>query len=271
MGAIMKWYIELPRSTFHDFNSLSMAFLTHFQLSVRYEARTYLLTSLKQDTATHIFDHINEWRRRHRLIKFKIIDQLFTERFTKSFVAPIACDIAMGGCATEEKAIAHAQYLELVYSQSITLYELLPNAPRPSSNPTASKQPIVPPIDGVIGSVSQTPTKTSSKQKPISNAPPNNSSRNPPSPGKTLEVHTDQSTAVDKSSKGKKKGKVKAKVDAPKQGPPKFSAGESSQQKPKHPCPIYKEDHYTKDCPRRFEVSHLLKGIPVVLKDPFLS
>ena len=29
-GAVAKWYIELPRSTYHDFNSLAMAFLTHF-------------------------------------------------------------------------------------------------------------------------------------------------------------------------------------------------------------------------------------------------
>jgi hypothetical protein len=36
----------------------------------------------------------------------------------------------MGGCVTEEQAIARAQYLDLVYSQSGTLYELLPNAPQ---------------------------------------------------------------------------------------------------------------------------------------------
>ena len=80
---VAKWYIELPWSTYHEFNSLAMAFLTHFQLSVHYETGSYFLTSLKQDTATHIFDHIHEWRRRHRLIEFKIVDQLLTEWFTK--------------------------------------------------------------------------------------------------------------------------------------------------------------------------------------------
>ena len=55
-----------------------MAFLTHFQLPVRYEAGTHLLTSPKQDKATHILDHIHEWRRRRRLIKFDIPDQLLT-------------------------------------------------------------------------------------------------------------------------------------------------------------------------------------------------
>ena len=153
-----------------------MAFLMHFHFLVCYETSTYLLTSLKQDTSTHISDHFHKWRRRHRLIKFKIFDQLLNEWFTKSFVAPIARDIAMGGCVTEEQAIARAQHLDLVYSQSGTLYELLPNAPWPSFDPIASKSPVVPPIDGVIGSVSQTPTKTSSKHKLVSNIVPNSSS-----------------------------------------------------------------------------------------------
>ena len=46
-GAATKWYIELPCGIFQDFNTLSMAFLTHFQLPVHYEAKTHLLTYLK--------------------------------------------------------------------------------------------------------------------------------------------------------------------------------------------------------------------------------
>lgn len=57
----------------------------------------------------------------------------------QSFVAQISRDIAMGGCAIEEKAIARAQYLDLFYSQCGTLYDLLPDAPQPSSDPAASK------------------------------------------------------------------------------------------------------------------------------------
>jgi len=85
-----------------------MAFLTLFQLLVHYETGTYFLTSPKQDIATHISDHTHEWRCRCCLIKFEIDDQLLTEWFTKSFVAPIACDIAMGGGVNEEQVIAHA-------------------------------------------------------------------------------------------------------------------------------------------------------------------
>ena len=62
-GNAAKWFIELPTSSFRDFGSLAMAFLTHFQLPIRYETGTDLLTSLRQNNATHISDHIHEWRR----------------------------------------------------------------------------------------------------------------------------------------------------------------------------------------------------------------
>jgi hypothetical protein len=63
MGSTTKWYIELQRGTFQDFNSLAMDFLTHFQLPIHYETGTKLLTSLHQTNSIHISDHIHEWRR----------------------------------------------------------------------------------------------------------------------------------------------------------------------------------------------------------------
>jgi hypothetical protein len=63
MGSAAKWYIELPHASFHDFNSLAMSFLTHFQLPIRYETGTKLLTSLHQKMSVHISNHIHEWRR----------------------------------------------------------------------------------------------------------------------------------------------------------------------------------------------------------------
>ena len=62
-GNEAKWFIELPTSSFRDFGSLSIAFLTHFQLPIHYETGTDLLTSLCQNTTTHISDHIHEWHR----------------------------------------------------------------------------------------------------------------------------------------------------------------------------------------------------------------
>ena len=134
----------------------------------------------------------------------------------------------MGGCVTQEQAILHAQYLDLIYSRSGTLYDVLPDVPRPSSDLMTSKSSATPHVDGVIGSVTHTPAKSSSKQKMVSNTASISPSQNSSGLGKTLEVHIVQSTAADKSLKGKKKGKAKGKSDAPKQGPPKPSAGDAS-------------------------------------------
>jgi hypothetical protein len=136
-----------------------MSFLTHFQLPIRYETGTELLTSLHQKTSIHISDHIHEWRQRRRLIKVVIPDQLLAEWFTKSLLPQITHDVAMGGVVTEEEAIARAQYLDLIYSQSGTLYELIPNATRATTDP--SKQLSTSHADGVIGSVKTQATSQS--------------------------------------------------------------------------------------------------------------
>jgi hypothetical protein len=44
-----------------DFNTLTMAFLTHYQLPIRYETGIEILSSFKQTKATNISDHIHEW------------------------------------------------------------------------------------------------------------------------------------------------------------------------------------------------------------------
>jgi hypothetical protein len=63
-GSAEKWYIELQRGSFQDFNSLDMDFLMHFQLPIPYETSIELLTSLHQTNSVQISDHIHEWRRR---------------------------------------------------------------------------------------------------------------------------------------------------------------------------------------------------------------
>ena len=40
-----KWYIELPRGTYYLFNELAMNFLNQFQLPVRYDPSTELLST----------------------------------------------------------------------------------------------------------------------------------------------------------------------------------------------------------------------------------
>jgi hypothetical protein len=150
-GSAAKWYIELPRGFFSEFNTLAMAFLTHYQLPICYDTGTEILTSFKQTKGTHISDHIYEWRRRRRLIKLELPDQLLAKWFTKSFVNEIGKDIAMGGIVTEDQAISHAQYLDLVYSQMGTLYDLLPELPHPGTSSTSTAPAASHAADSVIG------------------------------------------------------------------------------------------------------------------------
>jgi hypothetical protein len=77
------------------------------------------------------------------LIKLYLLDQLLTEWFTKSFVNEISHDISMGGVVTEEQATSRAQYLDLVYSQTSTLYDLLLDAPHPSTTTTQQPQQLL--------------------------------------------------------------------------------------------------------------------------------
>ena len=108
IGNAVKWFIELPSAAFFNFQSLAIAFFTHFQLPIRYETGTELLTSLWQNTATHISDHIHEWRRHRRLVKAPILDALLADWFTKSLLPKISCDVAMSGYITEEDVIRRA-------------------------------------------------------------------------------------------------------------------------------------------------------------------
>ena len=126
---VEKWFSELLSASFFDFQSLAIAFLTHFQLPIRYEMGTELLTSLQQNTDTHISDHIHEWRRRRRLVKALIPDALLADWFTKSLLPKISCDVAMSGAVTEEDVIRRAQHLYLIYSQSSTLHDIISQAP----------------------------------------------------------------------------------------------------------------------------------------------
>jgi hypothetical protein len=61
MGVAAKWYIELPSAGFVDFGSWANGFLHHFQLPIRYDSGTELLTSFQQGDAINISDHIHEW------------------------------------------------------------------------------------------------------------------------------------------------------------------------------------------------------------------
>jgi hypothetical protein len=66
MWFAVKWYIELLGGTYQNFNQMVLVFLNHFQLSVCYDFGIEIMLALRQDKATHILDHIQEWLHRHK-------------------------------------------------------------------------------------------------------------------------------------------------------------------------------------------------------------
>ena len=105
----------------------------------------------------------------------------------------------MGDVVTEEQEISRTQYLDLVYSQSKTLYDLIPQAPRPSTDPT--KPPPENLVDGVVGSIQPSSIAKPTKQ-------PNTSTISPLTPMVSTEVNSIQSSqAHDNKKKGKGKNK----------------------------------------------------------------
>jgi hypothetical protein len=231
-----------------------MAFLPDYQLPISYKTRIDIFSSFKQSFSTHISDHIHEWRRRICLIKVPLPNQLLVEWFTKSLIGPIARDVSMGGVVTKEQEIICAQYLDLVYSQTCTLYDLIPNAPRPSMNPTPTPPVASHAADGVIGTFhTETQSKKSSHTNPKSTTSTVQNNPNPnPSSGKTSDVNSVQTTPTDKNQ-SKKKGNGRNKED--KNNNPQSEktkshpADDKDKRKPHYPCLIYGDDHYMKYCP----------------------
>jgi hypothetical protein len=268
-GPAAKWYIELPRASFDNFSSLATTFLTHFQLPIRYETGTEILTNFKQTTATHISDHIHEWRRRRRMVKTYVPDQLLAEWFIKSLLPAITEDVAKGGVVTEEQVIARAQYLDLVYTQSGTLYDKIPDAPRPefSIPPPPGSNSDSHAGDGVIGTANAKSTRDSNKKaRKTSNQKANQeilaSEVNAVSTDK--DKNSNQPGSKKKQNKGKKK----------KQGgssPQKTSSNPPGQRKQFPPCQICDENHSTKNCPFKAELKRFFKSsqTSAVLTDPF--
>ena len=67
----------------------------------------------------------------------------------------IAKDVSTFGVRNEEQEIFRAQELNLIYTQSRLLYEIIPNALRSSFDPKVKPGPHV---DGIVGCVSTKPT-----------------------------------------------------------------------------------------------------------------
>ena len=112
----------------------------------------------------------------------------------------------MSRAVTEEDDIRRAQHLDLIYSQSGTLYDIIPNTSRPlNDQPRTSPGPHA---DGVIGSISTTSVGQVARQlgqltitdKPAATTPTTTSS----DPAPSTDVNMVQTS---KSSRCKNKNK----------------------------------------------------------------
>jgi len=199
------------------------------------------------------------------MVKTYVPDQLLAEWFIKSLLPSIIEDVAKGGVVTEEQVIARAQYLDLIYTQSGTLYDKIPDVPRPefyvppppkSNNDSHAG-------DGVIGT---TDTKSTKARK--------NSSHNAKEELLASEVNAVSSDKGKETKRpgGKKKNQGKKKKQE-QSSPEKSSTNPPGNRKQRYPCMICDEDHRTLDCPHRTEVKKLFKDskTSAVLSDPFLN
>ena len=70
-------------------------------------------------------------------------------------------DVSTSRVQNKEQAIFRAQELDLIYAQSILLYEIIPNAPRSNFDP---KVKLGPHADGIVGYTSTKPMDSVVKQ-----------------------------------------------------------------------------------------------------------
>ena len=75
-----------------------------------------LLPNFKQFDSTHISNHIHQWMHCFQLVKAYVPIQLLSKWFVKYLLDPITEDVTKGGVMTKKQVIAHAQYLDLVYT-----------------------------------------------------------------------------------------------------------------------------------------------------------
>ena len=175
--------------------------------------------------------------------------------------------MAKEGVVTEEQVIAHAQYLDLIYTHSSMLYDKILDAPRPKFSippPKSNKDSHA--GNGVIGTTSTKTIKaTSKKARTVSNENANEEII----AAKVNAMSTDKGKEPKKPrGKKKKKGKKEKQEES---SPKKSSANPSRKRKPPSRCQICDEDHRTRDYLYKAELRKFFKNskTSAVLTDPF--
>jgi hypothetical protein len=111
-----KWYVEEKLGSHTTFESLAKAFLTFFQLPIHHDNGLELLSNFKQNSATHITDHIHKWCRRRSLCKVETTKQQCLDWFLRSLVSLLGKDVASTFPQSKEEDISKAQQYDLIYA-----------------------------------------------------------------------------------------------------------------------------------------------------------
>ena len=211
-------------------------------------------------------------------MKASIPDALLADWFTKYLLPKILCDVAMSEAVTEEDVIWHAQHLDQIYSQSGTLFDIIPHAPRPSNDKSRSTPR--PHADGVIGSVSSSVVNQVARQLGQLAITDNLA----PIASTTTSTTYAQSTDVNlvQTSKSNQTGGRNNCNRWKKNAPTKQSelnakepnvGGNKGKKKVKFPCLASKEDHFIRDCPRLVDIKKYVEQsknpLPAMLTNPF--
>ena len=121
--------------------------------------------------------------------------------------------------------------------KSGTLYDLIPQAPRPSTDP--AKPPVETPVDGIASSIQSLPIVKSTKQ-------PHTSTPTPSTPKVFVEVNSIQSTQTPDNNKNKGKAKNKKPGNQQENPKPTTNKNDKEKRKEKYPCLLCGGDHFTK-------------------------
>lgn len=156
----------------------------------------------------------------------------------------------------------------MIYTQSGTLYDKIPDAPKPefSVPPPPKSNNDSHAGGGVIGTTDTKSTReTSKKARKISNQ----NAKEELLASEVNAVSTDKGKET-KQPGGKKKNNGKKKKQE-ESSPEKSSANPPRNRKLKYPCMICDEDHRTVDCPHRAELKKFFKNLKTsaVLTDLF--
>ena len=145
----------------------------------------------------------------------------------------------------------------------------IPDLPRPgqiTATPSGShaKDDLI-----ALFSTNKSKKKSSKTTSPIITLP--DSPKGDSSLETSADIHVVDSSTAKSKIDNKKKGKNKIKQTSSPKEKTKNNEPSDDKRKPRYPCLICDEDHFTKECPHWSEVSKFVKGspTPAVLKDPF--